>query len=1222
MRLNAKRGIVTLIDNAHQYILAEATQSLSLRSELPVDDEDDKLRFGNASLPRSQGISAAALEPPQYTAVNETQQHTGQALVINDLTRDDRYKDHATAGQGVTFYSGVPIRCKAGYHIGVYTITDDKPRGGLKPSELIFMQDMAEIVMCHLELVYADAAGHRGEQLVTGLGRFLEGKTSMRDVDEPKSKTKVRHSTHDADISSTASTEKVTGLFKGMSITNADPNLLRDVQASANQVTPQKSSDDIERDDVSGSDPSRAYDQPTSHRKSDAPSKQNSTNSKSDLQSVGNTPKHIKPAKPTKLQKVFGRAASILRGCTAADGVIFYDASSTSVSNPRGNSERNKGNHHSDENATTSDDYDTSVAPDYSSALTDSESVDRDPQMLTSNENSCEMLGYALDMSAASTANAPTIESLALSKRGLARFIKRYPRGKVFYFTETGDISASESQAGGCTMKRGDLSSAVEEIVGRASGVTEEAVASELIRTMPGARSIIWLPLWDFNKRRWCAGTFLWSRRAERLLAIQDDLTYLKTFGNSIMMNVSRLDAQSADEAKSTFIASISHELRSPLHGILGSTEFLQETALDGFQSSMTHAVETCAKTLLDTVEHVLDYSKINQMSNRLPRKRRQLSSKGADHESSKSSIFRSSLERDVNLADLFEEAVEAVYAGQTFRSPAARHLEEIADAFTHSPGASTGEIRSNVEEGSNKFAGAVRVILELRKCDNWWVRTQPGAIRRIVMNILGNSLKYTDTGIILVSMTSDMTQPYNATHNAVCIKVKDTGQGMSADFLRHHAFTPFSQESYLSAGTGLGLSIVHQIVDSLSGRIEVASEKGVGTEIKIFLNIPSVPPPAPSEDVSDILTTVSQQTPGLCLCILDPNLDEAESLNVDEADKTVESALRNVAEDWLGMRTRKSKSMENTTADFFVYAEPPPISYLLRQHGHPATAKEVPLIIMATNAFESASLAANGINHLTDVGRIMEIISQPCGPHKLARALYRCLQRVRSFEKSPVEGSDTEPIHPNVVDSPSNILQQEDSSSIEISSQTNGPHKPTYRPKSRDTATASGTLPSKALSHPSNDQHPSTLGSQGVGSQKSFSADEDFPTVLLVEDNDVNLSLLVAFMKKSKLSYVTAKDGLQATQAFEKFVAGDGKANHLKYIVMDISMPIMDGIEATRIIRRQEKLSNVSEGVVIIALTGLGAESTRQAMFDAGADYYLTKPVKFKELMEFFHSR
>merc|ERR1711939_577087 len=168
------------------------------------------------------------------------------------------------------------------------------------------------------------------------------------------------------------------------------------------------------------------------------------------------------------------------------------------------------------------------------------------------------------------------------------------------------------------------------------------------------------------------------------------------------------------------------------------------------------------------------------------------------------------------------------------------------------------------------------------------------------------------------------------------------------------------------------------------------------------------------------------------------------------------------------------------------------------------------------------------------------------------------------------------------------------------------------------DTATASGTLPSEALSHPSNDQHPSTLGSQGVGSQKSFSADEDFPTVLLVEDNDVNLSLLVAFMKKSKLSYVTAKDGLQATQAFEKFVAGDGKANHLKYIVMDISMPIMDGIEATRIIRRQEKLSNVSEGVVIIALTGLGAESTRQAMFDAGADYYLTKPVKFKELMEF----
>lgn len=118
LRLNAKRGIVTLIASVRQYILAEATKSLSLRTGLPGDGEGDELWFGNASLPRSQGISGAALDPPLYTATDsEGQKHTGHALVINDITLDDRYKGLAFAGQGVSFYAGVPITSKAGHHI-------------------------------------------------------------------------------------------------------------------------------------------------------------------------------------------------------------------------------------------------------------------------------------------------------------------------------------------------------------------------------------------------------------------------------------------------------------------------------------------------------------------------------------------------------------------------------------------------------------------------------------------------------------------------------------------------------------------------------------------------------------------------------------------------------------------------------------------------------------------------------------------------------------------------------------------------------------------------------------------------------------------------------------------------------------------------------------------------------------------------------------------------
>lgn len=99
-----------------------------------------------------------------------------------------------------------------------------------------------------------------------------------------------------------------------------------------------------------------------------------------------------------------------------------------------------------------------------------------------------------------------------------------------------------------------------------------------------------------------------WFSRAE-------DLSYLAAFGNSIMAEVARLDTIAVDRAKSDFISSISHKLRSPLHGIFASVEFLQDTAVDLFQNSMIDAIERCGRTLLDTIQHVLDFAKINNLT-------------------------------------------------------------------------------------------------------------------------------------------------------------------------------------------------------------------------------------------------------------------------------------------------------------------------------------------------------------------------------------------------------------------------------------------------------------------------------------------------------------------------------------------------------------------------------------------------------------------------------
>ena len=78
------------------------------------------------------------------------------------------------------------------------------------------------------------------------------------------------------------------------------------------------------------------------------------------------------------------------------------------------------------------------------------------------------------------------------------------------------------------------------------------------------------------------------------------------------MGECSRLDTVLADKQKSDFVGTISHEMRSPLHGLLASVEFLAETELSGFQQSLISTIDSCGKTLLDTINHVLDFSKIN----------------------------------------------------------------------------------------------------------------------------------------------------------------------------------------------------------------------------------------------------------------------------------------------------------------------------------------------------------------------------------------------------------------------------------------------------------------------------------------------------------------------------------------------------------------------------------------------------------------------------------
>jgi signal transduction histidine kinase len=195
---------------------------------------------------------------------------------------------------------------------------------------------------------------------------------------------------------------------------------------------------------------------------------------------------------------------------------------------------------------------------------------------------------------------------------------------------------------------------------------------------------------------------------------------------------------------------------------------------------------------------------------------------------------------QDVDISVICEEVVESVFAGHVFQNITAGSFDMVPDA--------RGKMSDtrNVIAAPEQLVGprsiqhlGVAVILDV-DLQNYHFTTQPGALRRLIMNLLGNALKYTSHGYVRIKLDAvDMEDlPTSGSQGSsdavprsmVTLTVTDTGKGISADFLRSKLFMPFAQENSLSSGTGLGLSIVRKIVSLLEGEITIDSEVGRGT--------------------------------------------------------------------------------------------------------------------------------------------------------------------------------------------------------------------------------------------------------------------------------------------------------------------------------------------------------------------------------------------------------
>ena len=215
------------------------------------------------------------------------------------------------------------------------------------------------------------------------------------------------------------------------------------------------------------------------------------------------------------------------------------------------------------------------------------------------------------------------------------------------------------------------------------------------------------------------------------------------TFGNSVMAEANRLAYLAAERQKGDFIGSISHELRSPLHGILASAEFLADTEFDAFQNSLVDTISSCGRTLLDTVNHILDYSKINTYERNWLNARKSRTQKSNVSMNPRAAVSTTMAKEAPPLMNIFattdvaaiaEEVVEGVYAGQVYQDISSTEIAFMSretKGKISEQGVASSRRALHGEAKTQLVVKEVDVLLDIAPGD-YIFTTQPGALRRV----------------------------------------------------------------------------------------------------------------------------------------------------------------------------------------------------------------------------------------------------------------------------------------------------------------------------------------------------------------------------------------------------------------------------------------------------------------------------------------------------------
>jgi signal transduction histidine kinase/CheY-like chemotaxis protein len=1119
----------------------------------------------------------------------------------------------------------VPITTPKGLKIGAFCVLDDKPHEGLTKKNIDFMEEMGAAVMSHLDMIKAKVEQKRGTDMVAALGAFTASEASSRrettiDAERPQV-------TYDTSASSSL-----------LTIGNLDSSAL-----AKRLVIPRNSSSSRQRSSFS------ATDNITNIRerspRGQRPSWFAQNRARSDMSVYNNsavvedpTPGECSSDEPKvhsaeqSPNQVMQSASALIQKAVDADGVLFLDASVSGFGNLVSSSFLDQ-----------TPDNDPDTANSGTDGHQTSEGEDPIPHVPDADNQPCPILGasYATRTGAVPAPEARRDIYSQLTPKFLRSILRRSKGAKVWNFNEHGDdyhdeqFTESASDAGPARSSS-MTSSASNTRRGRKRSL-KHAPGKQLAAAFPGVRSLMMLGLWDPQRNQWRAGCVIWSCTPMRVFSDEGEMHYLTAFCDVIMAKLARLDVDVANNIKSDFISSISHELRSPLHGILGTVEILQEQDVNHETAEMISQIDTCGRTLLDIVDHLLEFSRINVLTKHIGSqaqtnlKDQRPNSADKKNSDGEASALDSDISLDVVTEEVVESAVYSFYCSKDQRTLNDRNVTVSMDIETH-PSIS------------------------------WDCKVPIGAWKRVCVNLVNNALKYTSEGSINVSLK--ILPPQNKMSRPVAqLSVVDTGRGMSKDFLRTKLFRAFSQEDQMAEGTGLGMSMVARIVKGWKGKIDVRSSRGQGSVVSVTMPMKLTRRPKST----DLDGSVSPSNVWSDLSVHVMGSPEVDDRNVIATGRQQQLVAFIKMCSGMGLHTSGHSWQSSSRTDFAVVAEydlqhltellvSPRINQSTEDKTAMDSLRAKPIIVLCRDYISARNLKGSKIQGLVR-GRV-EYVAQPCGPSRLGTVIKRILEQSPSGEKwtsrphSPVtpdtpydsltprfdtwreshtwsgasspnetettrrltlrgRRSSTSNNHPAV----SMVPKLDKTAASEPEPEGLGFDTPRQRvPEVADAALTAASLADLDRQEPLKTRNQSIVSTSDTVVPPPETSK---PCLLLVDDNSINLQLLVTYARKNGHAMLKACDGQQAVEAY-KTARSDSvispQTNVPEVILMDISMPIMDGFEASRHIRAFERKMGLKP-VVIIALTGLGSSEAQHEAFVSGINLFLTKPVRLKEL-------